>query len=274
MVKRAAEEGVDLLLTEGTRVDQPPGTTEDDVHRNASKLIKEARGLAVVNYPPRDLARFLTFHRIAEATGRKLVIGFKQAVLIEEYRKIDPGFPSIDDPGILIYAERKEWGTAGRKDVPSNIPGMCIPEEVCDQDYRVWEREYLHRGNCVNYLDLRDHSEYMFYCNYFQLNELIDVKPAPGSVYIRSVTEPFDDEMEFDARRVDNWLNLFSLTQYGRSSDDGLHASGHASGDELREMINEIKPRTIIPIHTEHPEAFKSMFGNVVTVEGKGSFSL
>ncbi len=40
----------------------------------------------------------------------------------------------------------------------------------------------------------------MFYCNYFQLNELIDVEPANGSVYIRSVTEPFDEEMELDAR--------------------------------------------------------------------------
>jgi hypothetical protein len=63
--------------------------------------------------------------------------------------------------------------------------------EVCGQDYKIWEREYLNRENCVCYDDLTDHSQYMFYCNYFQLNELIDVEPANGSVYIRSVTEPF-----------------------------------------------------------------------------------
>jgi ribonuclease J len=104
----------------------------------------------------------------------------------------------------------------------------------------------------------------MFYCNYFQLNELIDVKPANGSVYIRSVTEPFDEEMELDARRIDNWLNLFKLKQYGRKPDDGLHASGHASGDELRSMIEEMNPRRIVPVHTEHPETFRAAFSNVV----------
>ena len=264
MIRRASEERVDLLITEGTRVKEQPGATEDDVHRNASRIIKATQGLAVVNFPPRDLARFLTFHRIAEATGRKLVIGFKQAALIEEYHKVDSGFPSVDDPNILLYAERKDWGTAGRTDIPSNIPEMCIPAEVCGQDYKIWEREYLNRDNCVCYEDLKIHSEYMFYCNYFQLNELIDIKPTPGSVYIRSVTEPFDEEMELDSRRVYNWLNLFRLTQYGRRPDDRLHASGHASGDELMSMIGEMNPRRIVPIHTEHPEAFMAAFSNVV----------
>jgi ribonuclease J len=274
MVRKAAEEGIDLLITEGTRVDQSVGTTEEDVHTNASQIIGETRGLAVVNFPPRDLARFLTFYRIAEATNRKLVIGFKQAALLEEYHKVDQTFPSIDDPRILLYAERKEWGTAGREGLPSNIQGMCIPGEVCMQDYKIWEREYLQKDNCVCFSDLTNHSEYMFYCNYFQLNELIDVKPTNGSVYIRSITEPFDEEMTIDARRIDNWLDLFSLTQYGRRSEDGLHASGHAAGPEIRDMVQEIDPRIIVPIHTEHPEAFNSMSQNVVIVEKNGSLAL
>ena len=83
---------------------------------------------------------------------------------------------------------------------------------MCQQDYDTWEREYLGKTNTVCYTDLNeDQSQYIFYCNYFQVNELIDVKPVPDSVYIRSVTEPFDEEMELDARRIDNWLSLFSL---------------------------------------------------------------
>jgi len=114
----------------------------------------------------------------------------------------------------------------------------------------------------------------MLYCNYFQLNELVDVKPTNGSVYIRSITEPFDEEMTLDARRIDNWLNLFNLTQYGRRSEDGLHASGHASGPEIRDMISEMNPRIVVPIHTEHPEVFNSMSQNVVIVEKNGCLTL
>jgi len=274
MIEKAKSEGVDLLLTEGTRIDQQRGTTESDVHDNASELVKNTRELTVVNFPERDLARFLTFHRIAVSTGRKLVIGFKQAKLLEEYQNVSSDYPSIDDPNILLYAERKDWGTLGRDDTQSNIPGLCIPREVCDQDYKLWERAYLYRENCVSHRDLLDHSQYMFYCNYFQINELIDVKPKPGSIYIRSITEPLDEEMEFDAQRIDNWLNHFNLTQHGRTADDRLHASGHASGDELKEMIDEITPKQIIPIHTEHPETMKKFHQNVVIPKEKDVFTL
>ena len=36
-----------------------------------------------------------------------------------------------------------------------------------------------------------------------------------------------------------------------------IHVSGHASKPELIEMIKEIQPKKIIPIHTEYPEGFR-----------------
>ncbi|MDP2954308.1 MAG: MBL fold metallo-hydrolase RNA specificity domain-containing protein, partial [Chloroflexota bacterium] len=38
--------------------------------------------------------------------------------------------------------------------------------------------------------------------------------------------------------------------------EERFHASGHASGPELIEMVREIRPQILIPIHTEHPEIF------------------
>lgn len=87
MVETAAGEKVDLVLTEGTRINQAKGTTEQDVQNNAFKPISKAPGLAVVNFPERDLARFTTFYNIAVSSGRKLIISFKQAKLFEEYQK-------------------------------------------------------------------------------------------------------------------------------------------------------------------------------------------
>ncbi len=37
------------------------------------------------------------------------------------------------------------------------------------------------------------------------------------------------------------------------------HASGHATGDEIREMVKEIDPRVLLPIHTEHPEMMRGI---------------
>jgi ribonuclease J len=198
-----------------------------------------------------------TFTRIAEQTGRKLVIGFKQANLLEHYSKISNYFPKLDDPNICLYAERKNWGTVGRYDIPSNIEGVCIPKNICDQDYSTWERKYLDYPNTVNYLDLKDYSKYIFFCSYFQLNELVDIEPLQGSKYIRSITEPFSDEMRLDAKRVMNWLELFNLELHGMENKENLHASGHASGIEIFEMLKRIKPKQLFPIHTENQGIFQ-----------------
>ncbi|MFQ6020385.1 MAG: MBL fold metallo-hydrolase RNA specificity domain-containing protein, partial [Dehalococcoidia bacterium] len=41
-----------------------------------------------------------------------------------------------------------------------------------------------------------------------------------------------------------------------KSGDELLHASGHASGPELMQLVREISPQTLIPIHTENPRYF------------------
>jgi mRNA degradation ribonuclease J1/J2 len=33
-----------------------------------------------------------------------------------------------------------------------------------------------------------------------------------------------------------------------------LHASGHATGPQLRDFVQRVHPRMLIPIHTQHPE--------------------
>ena len=55
--------------------------------------------------------------------------------------------------------------------------------------------------NRVDYRSVScDQNEIIFYCNDFQLQELIDIKSRENSSYIRSSTEPFDDEMALDQR--------------------------------------------------------------------------
>lgn len=60
--------------------------------------------------------------------------------------------------------------------------------------------------------------------------------------------------------RIRKWLDFFGLDFVGDpenpESGRGLHASGHASGPQLMDMIKRIQPQKVIPVHTEDPEAF------------------
>ena len=117
--------------------------------------------------------------------------------------------------------------------------------------------------NMVSYKDIRDNQkDFVFYCNFFQLKELIDVRPNKGSSYIRSLVEPFNEDMELDEKRVNNWMNHFGLSPMHQ-----IHASGHAPGTEIGRMIRGIKPKKLIPVHTEHPKEFSRIIDGGIKVE-------
>jgi ribonuclease J len=127
-----------------------------------------------------------------------------------------------------------------------------LDPQLVERDYRKWERDYLDWDNTINYQDLQKQpKDYIFRCDFFELKELIDIKPEDG-VYIKSSTEPFDDQMQINEAKVKRWLGLFNLPLV----KGGFHASGHANGTELLSMIREIQPEKLYPVHTEHVELF------------------
>jgi ribonuclease J len=253
MVEAVSDMGVDLMITEGTRIDSDDGDTEEYVRRESRKVVEDTDGLVAVNFPQRDADRLKTFQQVASDSGRKLVLGFKHAYMLEQLSKIGD-YPGLGDPDLCFFADRKSWGLVGRDDYPENI---------IEQDYRTWEREYLYMDNTVNYRDVKENQgNYLFYCNFYQLNELIDIDPVPGSRFIRSLCEPFNEEMEIDEKKVMNWMEL-----YGFGEPVQLHASGHAPGNQLVEMIETINPETLIPVHTENPQWFKNKHPNTKQVK-------
>ena len=82
------------------------------------------------------------------------------------------------------------------------------------KDYGVWQREFLDYPNTIDYRDIaQNQKEFVFYCSDFNLQNLIDIKPNSGSSYIRSLTEPFDLEMELKEEQIKNWFDFFPKKQ-------------------------------------------------------------
>ena len=252
-VKIAKSAEPEIMLCEGTRINEIKNVTEEDVERSAGEVINSSRGLVVVNYPLRDLDRLLTFYRVAKDTERTLVVNLKQAYLLKLFEKTGD-YPKPDE--VAVYVDRKGWGLMSDEffvcvEDEGWVKCSEIGEREIERDYSKWEREFLHLENVVTYKELRENPDsYIFRCDNFELNELVDIKPRNG-IYIRSMTEPFSEDMVIEEKRVRNWLEHFNLLPVHH-----IHASGHANGLEIREMLKEISPRKIIPIHTEHEEMF------------------
>jgi ribonuclease J len=248
-VERAAMAHPVALICEGTRIDQSESHSEQYVQEKVAEVVRGTSKLVIANYPWKDIERLKSFHEAARATGRKLALNLKQAYLLKKLEGTDAGAPALDDDNIVIYIDRKGWGLITRPDCPD------YPPNVVEQDYSAWEREFLSYPNRVTCEDIHNHqSDFIVRIDFFDLTDLINIRPDKGSCYIRSVTEPFDDEGQIEHRRVENWLKHFDLMPY-----EQVHASGHASGPEIKGLVEEINPAVVFPVHTESPALFREI---------------
>lgn len=263
----------DALLSEGTKIgrDEPP--QEADVRARLSEFIADEDDAAFINFPMFDLERMYSVLQAAEENDRTLMIRTKQAFLLKtlEDQGILP-YPdlSLDNDTIQILAPKKSWGTLMHKfRTPDGewkpIDEIDMSEEdrekLIRRDYQSWERDFVFQEDTVPAKQIRDDlDQHLVYMDYYRLKDLIDFKPSSGS-FLWSRTEPFTEDMEIDQKRVGNWLDRFNLRMRK------AHASGHIGEKELADMIREINPKSVLPIHTENPEWFKRFAMDVRTVK-------
>ncbi|MBI4173341.1 MAG: MBL fold metallo-hydrolase [Candidatus Aenigmarchaeota archaeon] len=238
-VERLRIEKPDVFMCEGTRIDETENRNEAYVKVNCDQAISQAKGLVIADFAFKDTTRFKTFLEIARSTGRKLCIPFKDAYYIRALAELVPGLPSLKDDSILLYQKRRMSGTFRAS------------------DYQSWEREFLDKGNTATAEAVgRMQEQAIAALGYFDVPELIDIKPQPGSVYIKSASEAFNEEQQFDLERLKRWLAHFGIRY------ENYHASGHAPGPDLAQVMNNSNAKVIMPIHTEKPELFQGMAGN------------
>ena len=177
-----------------------------------------------------------------------------------------------DDLNIVRVAER--LGIGGNPNNPKNP--LPTTSEGQPYDYKeLYELATHHLDNGVRAYQIRENP--MFYVlmfSYWDANELFDLIPLGGghkTRYISASTEPFCEEMDIDESKMVNWLDYFGIAYDYEMKGEAKtfvrrHVSGHASKNELWELIQKINPARIIPIHTMEPNSFVEMLGKRVTL--------
>lgn len=246
-IERSAAAKPIAMITEGTRVDaKRTNESEERVYSDSKKAIEASKGLCIVDFNFKDVDRFKTFFRIANETKRELVINFKHACFLDNYHKDKKlNVPDSAGEGISILKQKVKTGTYNDK------------EDYSDR----YIKDRLGHPNLITANDiLKRPSHYMLVLNFWYFNNLVDLKPN-GSLYIHSLSEPFNEEMEISFERMKNWLDYFNM------DFRQIHCSGHINGEDLMGMIKAIKPKTLFPIHTEKPELFNKLQTKVVSVK-------
>lgn len=237
-VERAEEVNPIAMITEGTRIDErKTGESESKVYEESKKHINKNQSLTIVDFNFKDVDRFRTFYHVAQETNKKLVISFKHACFLERYHS-DKGLDIPDSTGEGIFIFK-----------PKRLTGTYDDSDYCEK----YIRSRLDYPNILTAEEIvKKPEDYMVVLNFWYFNTLVDLNPRNG-LYIHSLSEPFNEEMELSHERMHNWLDHFEL------KFKQVHCSGHMCGTDLKELINRISPKTVFPIHTEHPGMFRSL---------------
>lgn len=256
-VKKAKD--ASILITEGTRAgrnDSPDNgtTSEKSVCEVCRDKVGSASGLIIADFSARNFERLESFQNIAEKMGRELVVPAKDIYMLQALACIDN---ACKMDSLRVYSE---IGNKSRK----------------------WEQEVvqpLFFDQYVNHETIRENPDNFILCfSFFDMKHLLDIKPN-GGTYIYSACEAFSEEMEIDFVRLWHWLEHFKIDPVGFSveKEDGgnyyptfdkrFHASGHASREDLKWVINQVDPDYLVPIHTESRDWFVKNFENVILVD-------
>lgn len=265
----------DILITEGTRIDDDTEVSESDVYHNINASLEKDKNLSkkliVASFPWKSISRFLTVYQLAKDLNRVLVIQPKLAFTIHNLQNFD----SLKIKGILkednvkIYFPRKNSMIYSDDDYTKQKYYVSYDVEWTKPASGGFYTTEYGEDILVRACDIKENpSDYLLHLNFYELNELIDICPPKDSYFFNLKTEPFDEEGELEEKVLMNWISKFSL-QFEREK---YHASGHAPGIHIREMINKIRPKKIFPIHTEKPELFKYENAETHIIKGQKYF--
>jgi len=236
----------EALIIEGTNAGRDKNASEQDIFINAMQAISGGDKLIIADFSPRDIDRLLTFLRVAEEYDRNLAILPKDAYLLKTLRLLDLNIPDVNEnDNLYIYQKTTR---------PSDL---WIRNLATDYERKTILADEINAAQ----------DEFILCFSFFDLNELPSIRPAEGSLYVFSSSEPHDEEQEIDFRRLHEWLRHFKFKSIGLpeeidgkweipENETGLHASGHASGTDLLDIAREINPRKLIPVHSENPGFF------------------
>jgi ribonuclease J len=231
-----------LLIIEGTRASRTERPeSEEEVRRNCLAAVENEQNLVIADFSARNFERLDLFQEIAARTGRTLVVLMKDAYLLRAMRCVD-GLDRMSK--VKIYRDLKASRDGYEKTILADFPDRTIdPQEI--------------RANP---------GQYILCFSFFDIKHLLDIKTEKGT-YIYSSSEAFTEEQRIDFQRLWNWLARFHFTVKGFSVErengmpkisfeQGYHASGHASGQDILDLIRKINPEMVMPVHTEHPAFF------------------
>jgi ribonuclease J len=213
-LRQLGDDGILALFSDCTRVEQPGWTaSERTVDDSIEQLIREASGRVIVTTFASNLGRLQRVIQSAHRLGRQTSVAGRS---MEENLKVAARIGYLNVPDGSMVELRQVGSVAPEKLVLLTTGSQGEPTSVLSR---------MAAGE----------------------HPLVKVQPTDTVIYSAS---PIPGNEETVAHSIDNLFRRGANVIY-RAINDKIHVSGHASKEELRQMIDLLRPRYTVPLHGE-----------------------
>jgi ribonuclease J len=230
------ENNVDYLLLEGTTIGRTDIElkTEDDLEAELVKIFKEGKGINLIFTSGQNIDRLVSIYRACKKTGKTLAIDFYIATVLTELSKFGKiPYPSKNFPEIRVffpYRLSQMISNQGNKNMLYRFKEFKITKAQIDGQF----------------------NKTVMVVRPSMKTDLEHIKNLKNGTFIYSVWSGYKKE---DATQ--EFIKF--LTGRGMVEKE-LHTSGHADRKTLKRMVEVLRPKNLVPIHTFEGDKYEKIF--------------
>ncbi len=217
---------LDYLIMEGTtlnRLEQEILTEDDLIPRFVEEFQKSK--LPLVLFSPQNLDRFITVYKACLKTKRTLVIDPYTCYILELLGQNNKNIPQFDWNNIKVY-----------------FADNSITKNLAENNY-LWK--YAKQKISIDEI-INNPQKYAIKGNSKINSKIFERVSKEDLNMIFSMWKGYLDKPNY----LDEYKDIITH----------IHTSGHAYIKDLQKFVDRIKPKYIIPIHTESKNKYKDLF--------------
>ncbi len=230
------ETNVDYLLLEGTSIGRVDKNflTEIEIETEFVNTFKESKGINLIYTSGQNIDRLVSIYRACKRTGKTLAIDFYIANVLKDLSEFGAiPYPSKNFPEIKVffpYRLSKMISNKGNEKLLYRFKDYKITKEQIDKQYE----------------------KIVMIVRPSMLKDLEHIKNLENGCFIYSMWEGYKKE---------NTTEKFIYFLVGKGmSEKQIHTSGHADIAALKRMVEVLKPKNLVPIHTFEADEYEKIF--------------
>jgi len=248
---------IDIMFLEGTMMHRNNDLFPDEkaVEKKIVEIISQQKNISFILSSSQNIDRIVSAYRACKRTEKILVIDIYTAWVLEQVREFTDNVPSMDWPEVRVYADySQDQKLKATPEYFGDFRKRLYLRRIKSQELQSAPSAFLYFGKVSSFRKIEA---------FKKAGQPVNVIYSQWLGYLDGSHADYFGCDKISAYREDPEVNLVYA-----------HTSGHAPVEDLQRLAAALKPRTLVPIHTDDADSFGKTFENVVTLRDGSTFVL